>query len=103
MKTLLLLLTLAISGAAQEVTSERLVNSAKEPGNWMTYSGNYFAHQYSALDQINASNVARLHVKWIYPLKTTHKVETVPLVVDGVMYLTSPPNDIVALDAETGR
>ncbi|HXJ40463.1 MAG TPA: PQQ-binding-like beta-propeller repeat protein, partial [Bryobacteraceae bacterium] len=103
MRTLFLLFTLATSAVAQEVTFERLVNSAKEPGNWMTYSGNYFAHQYSALDQINSSNISRLHVKWIYPLKTTHKVETVPLVADGVMYLTSPPNNVLALDPETGR
>ena len=44
------------------------------------------------------ANVNRLHVKWVYQMKTTHHVETTPLVVDGIMYATRPPNDVVALD-----
>jgi len=89
--------------AQSAVSYQRLLKADQEPGNWLTYSGNYQAHRYSRLDQITAANVQRLRPKWMYQMRTTHKVETSPLVVDGIMYLTRPPNDVVALDAETGR
>ena len=85
------------------VAYERLLKADEEPGNWLMYSGNYRSYRHSRLDQITPANVHRLRPKWIYQMRTTHKVETSPLVVDGVMYLTRPPNDVVALDTETGR
>jgi alcohol dehydrogenase (cytochrome c) len=85
------------------VTYERLLNSDKEPGNWLMYSRTYNGHRYSSLDQINRDNVDRLKVKWLFQGRHQEKFETTPLVVDGVMYLTRPENDIYALDAETGR
>ena len=89
--------------AGGPVTYERLLKPEDEPGNWLMYSGNYASHRYSRLDQITPENVNRLHIKWIYQMNTTHKVETTPLVVDGIMYATRPPNDVVALDTQTGR
>ena len=89
--------------AAGPISYERLLKADQEPGNWLMYSGNYASHRYSGLKQINAANVSKLHVKWIYQMKTTHHVETTPLVVDGVMYATVPPSDVVALDARNGR
>ena len=77
-------------------------NAAREPGNWLTYSGDYRSHHYSSLNQITADNVHRLRAKWIYQMHR-QKVETTPIVVDGVMYVTRPPSDVIALDAETGR
>src|SRR5437867_3838736 len=105
MRALLLLLTIAALAATAggPVTFERLVKAESEAGNWLMYSGNYYSHRYSRLDQITAANVQRLRPKWIFQMQTTHKVETSPLVVDGIMYLTRPPNDVVALDTETGR
>src|SRR5262249_18241741 len=99
----LLAIPLLASVAYPQVSFERIVNAAREPQNWLTYSGNYFAHHFSTLDQIDSSNVHRLHPKWVYQLKTTHKVESTPIVVDGVLYITRPPNDVIAIDAETGR
>jgi len=84
------------------VTYERLLNAAKEPANWLTYSGDYRSHHYSSLNQITSDNVDRLRVKWIYQMHR-QKVETTPIVVDGVMYVTRPPSDVIAIDAETGR
>jgi len=99
-----LLLSLALLAAAGlPVSYERLRNAEKEPGNWLTYSGNYRGWRYSPLDQITAENVHRLRPKWMFQMRTTHKVETTPIVVDGVMYVTRPPSDVIALDAETGR
>src|SRR5262245_44547300 len=84
------------------VTYERLLKATEEPGNWLTYSGDYRSHHYSSLNQITADNVHRLRAKWVYQMHRP-KVETTPIVVDGVMYLTRPPSDVIALDAETGR
>ena len=84
------------------VTYERLLEATTEPGNWLTYSGDYRSHHYSALKQITVDNVQRLRAKWIYQMHRS-KVETTPIVVDGVMYVTRPPSDVIALDADTGR
>ena len=84
------------------VTSERLLNATAEPGNWLTYSGDYRSHHYSSLNQITTDNVHRLKAKWIFQMHRT-KVETTPIVVDGVMYVTRPQSDVIAIDAETGR
>jgi len=84
------------------VTYERLLKAPTEPGNWLTYGGDYRSHHYSRLNQITADNVHRLRAKWIYQFHRP-KVEATPIVVDGVMYLTRPPSDVIALDAETGR
>ena len=97
----LLAILLAITLHAQ-VTYDRLINSAKDPANWMTYSGRYSGWRYSGLDRINRENVKNLKMKWVYQMSTSH-VETTPLVVDGVMYFTEPPSNVVAVDAETGR
>jgi glucose dehydrogenase len=53
-------LLLIASLAAQQLTYERIRNSAAEPGNWLTYSGNYSSHRHSALTQITRENVYRL-------------------------------------------
>ena len=88
---------------AQQVTSERIVRAAEEPGNWLTYSGGYFSQRYSALKQIDAANVKNLEVKWMLPNQVFGAWQSSPLVLDGIMYLTMRPNDIVAVDAKNGR
>lgn len=88
---------------AAQVTSERIREAAQEPGNWLTYSGGYSSWRHSPLTQITRENAGRLRLKWVYQMRTTNKVETTPLVVDGVLFATIPPSDAVAIDAETGR
>jgi alcohol dehydrogenase (cytochrome c) len=85
------------------ITYQRLLRADREPGNWLMYSNTYNGWRYSRLDQINGENVHRLRVKWLFQGRHQEKFETTPLVVDGIMYLTRPENDIIALDAETGR
>jgi alcohol dehydrogenase (cytochrome c) len=85
------------------VSNQRLLKADAEPGNWLMYSGGYSSWRFSKLDQINTTNVSRLRVKWLYQARTEEKFETTPLVVDGIMYLTRPENEIHAVDAETGR
>jgi alcohol dehydrogenase (cytochrome c) len=86
-----------------QVTFERLVNAAKEPQNWMTYSGDYSGKRFTRLDQINRTDVSRLTAKWVYQTAATGKLETSPLVVDGIVYATAQDNRAFALDARTGR
>ncbi len=86
-----------------QVSSERLLNAAQEPQNWLTYSGTYASQRYSTLRQIDQTNVKNLEMKWVFQSQSSHNFEATPLVVDGIMYLTQPPNDIVALDAKSGR
>jgi len=86
-----------------QVTPERLLNSAKEPQNWLMYSGDYAGRRYSALEQINVSNARALVPKWVYQTVAVGKFETTPLVVDGILYGTGQDDRAFALDARTGR
>ena len=99
----LLAVALTAPGLHAQVTSERLRNSADEPQNWLTYSGNYASTRHSPLSQIDPSNVGELELKWVFQAQSLEKFETSPLVVDGIMYLTEAPNTVVALDAAFGR
>src|SRR5438045_5836609 len=89
--------------SAAQVTFERLLNSTKEPQNWMTYSGNYSGNRFSGLDQISTRNVHSLVPKWVYQLGSTGKLETSPLEVDGILYATGQDDRAFAIDARTGR
>jgi quinohemoprotein ethanol dehydrogenase len=74
--------------------------------NWSVNGGNFFNQRYSALDQINATNVANLKGAWTYHTggnSSATSFETTPLVVDGTMYLTGPQSQVYALDAVTGQ
>jgi len=86
-----------------QVTPERLLNSAKEPQNWLMYSGDYAGRRYSVLEQINVSNAHALVPKWVYQTVAVGKFETTPLVVDGILYGTGQDDRAFALDARTGR
>jgi alcohol dehydrogenase (cytochrome c) len=88
---------------AAQVPYERLLRAADDPGNWLTYSGSYASQRYSSLDQINPQNAKDLELKWVLQMQSLDKFQATPLVVDGIMYVTQPPNDVIALDARTGR
>lgn len=70
-------------------------------GDWPTYNGNVGANRHSALDQINTQNVSRLQLQWSYSIPYSG-LEMTPVVADGVMYVTGP-NQVCALDSQTGR
>jgi alcohol dehydrogenase (cytochrome c) len=86
-----------------QLTFERLLNSSKEPQNWLMYSGDYAGRRFSTLDQVNPTNVKSLAAKWVYQTAATGKLETTPLVVDGILYATAQDDRAFALDARTGR
>ena len=91
------------SPASAQVTAQRLLDSAKEPQNWLMYSGDYGGHRYSTLNQISTSNASALVPKWAYQTMAGGKFETTPLVVDGVLYATGADDRAFALDARSGR
>jgi alcohol dehydrogenase (cytochrome c) len=85
------------------VAYERIRNAAEEPQNWLTHWGDYSGRHFSPLSQINARNVAQLQAQWTVPMPGDGIVESVPIVVDGVLYTTGAPGEVFALDARTGR
>jgi alcohol dehydrogenase (cytochrome c) len=70
--------------------------------NWTSYNGDYSGRRYSSLQEINVANVAQLRASWIFHPGNSQRLEATPVVVRGIMYVTSA-NDVFALDARTGR
>lgn len=83
------------------VTDERLTNP--EPRNWLSWRGNYEGWGHSPLDQINADNVADLVPAWSFATGVTEGHQAPPIVNDGMMFVTTPQNQAIALDAATGH
>lgn len=97
---------LAIPAAClAQVTFQDIEHSAAapNPGNWLTYGGNLAAQRFSELKQIDTANVKSLKVAWVYQMGGRGVIESVPLVNNGIMYVTEPPSTVVALDARTGK
>ncbi|MGH7832630.1 MAG: pyrroloquinoline quinone-dependent dehydrogenase [Candidatus Binatia bacterium] len=103
MKTVILLLVFFGRVAFAEVPYERILRAESEPGNWLTYSGNYRGGRHTSLTQINRANVNRLKPAWIYQLREPGRLETSPIVVDGIVYVTEKSQSVTALDGKTGR
>jgi glucose dehydrogenase len=98
--TIWALLTASLSA---QVSFEQILASDENPADWPTYSGAYHGRHYRELGQITRDNVANLQLQWVYQGSSTHTWQATPLVVDGVMYFTEGPNNVVAVDAATGR
>lgn len=77
-------------------------NATRE--NWPHYGGQYSSWRYSALDQVNRSNAAKLIPKWVFQTGVNEGgLQATPIVLDGVMYVSTSYNRVFAIDAETGR
>lgn len=87
---------------AQEKVAQDAIGAVLRPrsGDWPTYAGNIDGNRYSLLANITVRNVSALRPEWVHPLPYTD-LETTPIVIDGVMYVTGP-NQIYALDGRTG-
>ncbi len=103
MRSLVLLFAPVVLLAQVNVPYERIRDAAKEPGNWLTYSRDYTGQRYSPLDQINTSNVGKLRIAWVHQAHELDGFETSPIVVDGTMFISQPPNIVEALHAASGR
>ncbi len=101
-----ILLTLIIAGK-QHAQADDLNALSQDDKQWVMAPKNYANTRYSGLDQINAGNIADLHVAWTFSVGADRGQEAAPLVVDGTMYVVSPyvlpnPNQVFALEAATG-
>ena len=101
--TALALSSFAVTAQAEynAVTDARLANP--EPGNWLQWRGNYEGWGHSPLSQINADNVKELVPVWSYSTGVTEGHQAPPMVNDGMMFVSTPQNQILALDAATGQ
>ena len=87
------------------VTDDMLKNARADGKNWAIYGHDYTNQRYSPLAQITTANVGSLRMSWMYQtgISRLGSFETSPVVVDGVMYLTTPYNTAMAVDARTGQ
>lgn len=81
----------------------KLRSAADNDADWLTYSHGYENQRHSGLKQIHRGNVSRLVPKWIYQTGVSGTFQTNPIVLDGVVYITTPRNHIVALDGASGE
>ncbi|MDG2175445.1 MAG: PQQ-binding-like beta-propeller repeat protein [Gammaproteobacteria bacterium] len=84
----------------RDVTEAMLRNP--DPADWLVHRGNQQAWSYSALDQVDRSNVDGLQLQWVWALGEDANSQQSPVVHDGIMYLFKPGNVIQALDAASG-
>ena len=87
-------------GNYSPVTVERLTNP--EPSNWMLYRRTYDGQGYSPLDKINTTNAKNLEPAWAFSTGVNEGHEAPPIVNNGVMFVATPMNQVIALDAKTG-
>jgi len=85
------------------VPFERILRANQEPQNWLTYSGTTLSQRHSGLTQITPANAKDLTLQWVFQSRSLEKHEVTPLVVDGVMYTVQGINDVIALNAATGK
>lgn len=98
-----LLATTACTRPAAQVDMQRLLGADAEPGQWMTHSRTFDEQYFSPLAQINEDNIGELGLAWYVDLPTNQNVETTPLMIDGVLYVTLPWSMVMAVDAKTGK
>src|SRR6202040_2573551 len=85
------------------VTQQQLNAADKSVNNFLLTNGNYAQTRFHSAKQIDRDNVKNLHVAWIFQTDVKESLETSPIVVDGVMYVTTSFSHVYALDAKTGE
>jgi alcohol dehydrogenase (cytochrome c) len=88
---------------AAAVTPSMLERAATDGNNFLHTNGDYAQKRFYPNGQINAANVKRLHAAWIFQTEVKESLETSPIVVNGVMYVTTSFSHVYALNAQTGE
>jgi alcohol dehydrogenase (cytochrome c) len=88
---------------ATAVTQEQLSAAASDSTNFLHTNGNYDQTRYFPGKQIDTTNVGKLHPAWIFQTEVKESLETTPIVVNGVMYVTTSFSHVYALNAKTGE
>ena len=90
-------------GDLQNVNQDMLTRAAGDGNNFLHTNGNYAQTRYYPASQINTDNVKNLRPAWIFQTEVVDTMETSPIVVNGIMYVTTAFNHVYALDARTGQ
>jgi alcohol dehydrogenase (cytochrome c) len=93
----------AMAAPAANVTQEMLNNAGGDSKNFLATNGDYNQRRFYPGKQINTKNVGNLHVAWIFQTDVRESTETSPIVVNGVMYVTTSFDHVYALNAQTGE
>jgi PQQ-dependent dehydrogenase (methanol/ethanol family) len=93
----------AMSKAPGAVTQAMLDGAAADAKNWIHPNGSYDQHRYYPGNQVSAANVSKLKPAFVFQTAVLESMETAPIVVDGVMFLTTSFNHVYAIDAATGE
>ena len=92
-----------IRAATAKVDGASIVANAKATKDWPSYGLDYAETRFSKLTQVSDANVAKLGLAWTYNLESTRGVESTPLVVDGIMYVTASWSVVHAVDVRSGK
>src|SRR6267142_971574 len=84
------------------VTQDQLNKADKHADNFLLTNGNYAQTRFHPARQIGRNNVKNLHVAWIFQTEVKESLETSPIVINGIMYVTTSFSHVYALDAKTG-
>ena len=98
-----LLLCCTVAAIAAPVTDARLRQADKESGQWLSVGRTQDEQRHSPLTQINTANVAQLGLAWYADFDTNRGQEASPLMVDGVLYVTTAWSKVYAFDARSGK
>ena len=90
-------------GSPGWVDEERVFAAAAEPGSWLAHGQTYEELRFSRLTDVNRETISRLGLAWYKDLGNRHRMQSTPLVIDGVLYFTDPWSVAYALDAATGE
>jgi alcohol dehydrogenase (cytochrome c) len=85
------------------VTQAMLDKAAGDSSNFLLTNGDYKQQRFYPAGQITTKNVGKLHVAWIFQTEVRESMETSPIVVNGIMYVTTSFSHVYALDAKTGE
>ena len=87
------------------VSAEQVLAAGNKTDEWLTYSGSLDGRRYSSLTNLTPANVSQLKLRWVRQFDTNNEplIEATPLVVNGVIFTTTPPANVVAVDAKSGN
>jgi PQQ-dependent dehydrogenase (methanol/ethanol family) len=92
-----------MSSALQPVTQEMLNRASADASNWLHPNGSYEQTRHAPATQINSGTVQALRPAFVFQTAVMESMETAPIVVNGVMFLTTSYNHVYAIDAVTGK
>ena len=107
--TAVALVAMALAGCAEQggknanVDDARLVEGSPDGANWLSYGRTMDEQRFSPLTQVTDQNVNQLGLEWSSDLDTARGQEATPIVVDGIMYISTAWSMVKAYDAATGK